>query len=55
MTGPRALGGNGLDLLGDLLGDVVGAGAPCMAISLVMSPWTLILPHMKACIAAAWS
>ena len=30
-----------------------GSTAPdCMAISLVMSPWTLILPAMKACIPA---
>ena len=30
-----------------------GSGeADCMAMSLVMSPWTLILPAMKACIPA---
>ena len=29
--------------------------AVCMAIIFIMSPWTLILPFMNACIATVWS
>ena len=50
---PTTSGRDGLDLLGDLLRGLVATGPPCMAMSFVMSPCTLILPAMNPCIAAA--
>ena len=50
------LGGDVLDLVGDRLGGVVAAASTvCIAIIFIMSPCTLILPAMNACMPAAWS